>query len=124
MTNKDERKAKYDAEHPAPPKTRVVMRLALLPLQYAELEALMLEDTQVNKTAFIVYLIAQEKKRREEDKRKRGVGRPRNDDEEEEEQEEPRIYLHPDQDSILNRNRMLTLTELQWYNENHGKHLG
>lgn len=123
MTTKDERKAKYDAEHPAPPKTRVVIRLALLPLQYAELEALMLEDTQVNKTAFIVYLIAQEKKRREEDKRKRGVGRPKGSTEDDGDDEtELAIYPHPAPFGP-NKDRLLTRSELDFYNEHHGQHL-
>jgi hypothetical protein len=114
----DERKAKYEAEHPAKAPTKRKVVLSLDPLQFSELQSLMLEDVQTNFTTFGVYLIMQERKRRIEEKRKKGVGRPRNDGEEEEE-EEKAIYPHPDNFGP-NKGRLLTRTELDWYNANHG----
>lgn len=121
--SKDKAREQFDIEHPPKPKTREVLRMALTPIQYAELQALMLEDAQVNKTAFIVYLIAQEKKRREEEKRRKGVGRPKGStDDDGEEEEEPRIYPHPDNFGP-NKGRMLTKTEYDWYIEHTGGHI-
>lgn len=122
--NKDQRKTKFEQEHEPKKPTRIPLRIAFTPEQHIALELLMAEDSQTNKTAFIVYLIAQERKRREEEKNKKGAGRPKgstNNDPDNWE-DEPRVFPHPDQ-SGPNKGRMLNKTEYDWYVQNHGTHL-
>ena len=121
--SKEKAREVFDQEKPIEQPTRRKVVLSLNPIQFAELEALMLEDVQTNFTTFGVYLIMQEKKRREEEKRKRGVGRPKGSvDEDGNEEEEPRIYPHPDNFGP-NKGRMLTKTEFDWYVEHSGGHV-
>lgn len=58
--------------------------LSLNEAQFADLQALMVEDNQDNFTFYGVYLIQQEKKRREADRTRRPVGRPKKEEEKEE----------------------------------------
>lgn len=62
--------------------TRKILRISLKPEQNDLLEKLMADVHQTNKSAFIVYLLANEEKARENVIVKRAVGRPKKEEEE------------------------------------------
>ena len=92
---------------------RVKFAVSVTPAQMVALQKLMDDDMQTNRSAYFGLMIGEITKYRNKPK----AGRPKNEPEE----EEPAIYLHPDQSSIGNKGRRITKTELDWYNEHHGK---
>lgn len=90
--------------------------------QSLALRGMMEEDMQTEKSNYMGLLIMWEARRRKEQREARRPGRPRKDSEQSssaDEENEPRNIPHPDQ--IMNRGRLLTLSEYEAYNEIHGK---
>ena len=91
--------------------------------QSLALRDMMEEDMQTEKSNYMGLLIMWEARKRKEQREARRPGRPRKDSGEgstaQDEVEEPRNIPHPD--TIMNKGRLLTLSEYEAYNEIHGK---